>query len=164
MKMSEFLRMEKFTGWHMLAIVVLFFGVIMSVNLTLAWYANSSWTGLVVKNSYVASQHFNEDQVERRRQIAMGWQSEIEYGEGRLSVHLSDADGKPVVLDRLEAKVGRPAFEADDRVVVLLPAGGGIYRGETELASGIWQADLKASDTPEKTWEHAIRFVVSGVK
>ena len=164
MKMSEFLRMEKFTGWHMLAILVLFFGVIVSVNLTLAWYANSSWTGLVVKNSYVASQHFNEDQVERRRQIAMGWQSEIEYGEGRLAVHLSDADGKPVVLDRLEAKVGRPAFEADDRVVVLLPAGGGIYRGETELASGIWQADLKASDTPEKTWEHAIRFVVSGVK
>jgi len=49
-------------------------------------------------------------------------------------------------------------------VVVLLPAGDGVYRGETELASGIWQADLKAADTPEKTWEHAIRFTVSEVK
>lgn len=162
--MSEFLRMEKFTGWHMLAIMVLFFGVIISVNLTLAWYANSSWTGLVVKNSYVASQHFNENQVERRRQMALGWQSDIEYGDGVLAVHLTDADGKPVALERLEAMMGRPAYEADDHTVVLLPAGDGVYRGETQLASGIWRAELKAADTPEKTWEHAIRFTVSDVK
>ena len=160
MRMSEFLRMEKFTGWHMLALMVLFFGVVISVNLTLAWYANSSWTGLVVKNSYVASQHFNEDQVERRRQIALGWQSEIEYDGGVLAVRLSDADGKPLALERVEAVVGRPAFEADDRTVVLLPAGGGVYRGETQLAAGIWQADLKVAETPEKTWQHAIRFTV----
>ncbi|WP_075997094.1 FixH family protein [Salaquimonas pukyongi] len=162
--MSEFLRMEKFTGWHMLAIMVAFFGVIVSVNLTLAWYANSSWTGLVVKNSYVASQKFNDKQAERRRQIALGWKAGIEYQEGVLAVQLEDADGKPVVLNVLEARVGRPAFESEDRAVVFVPSGGGIYRAETQLSSGIWRAELKTADTPEKTWEHAIRFVVPDVK
>jgi nitrogen fixation protein FixH len=36
-----------FTGYHMLAILVAFFGVIISVNLLMAYYANSSWSGLI---------------------------------------------------------------------------------------------------------------------
>ncbi|HLA02420.1 MAG TPA: FixH family protein, partial [Aestuariivirga sp.] len=43
-----------FTGWHMAAITISFFAVIIAVNLTLAVFASSSWSGLVVANSYVA--------------------------------------------------------------------------------------------------------------
>ena len=46
----------RFTGFHMLACMIVFFGVIVAVNLTMATLASQSWTGLVVKNSYVASQ------------------------------------------------------------------------------------------------------------
>lgn len=49
----------RFTGYHMIACVVSFFAVIIFANVTMAWFASSSWTGLVVKNSYVASQQFN---------------------------------------------------------------------------------------------------------
>ena len=52
---------RRFTGGHMLALVCGFFGVVIAVNLTMALFATGSWTGLVVKNSYVASQHFNEE-------------------------------------------------------------------------------------------------------
>ena len=45
-----------FTGWHMLTIMLLFFGTIISVNVTMAWNAVTSWSGLVVQNTYVASQ------------------------------------------------------------------------------------------------------------
>ncbi|RWK14298.1 FixH family protein, partial [Mesorhizobium sp.] len=48
-----------FTGRHMLAIILAFFGVVIAVNLTMATLANTSWTGLVVENTYVASQQFN---------------------------------------------------------------------------------------------------------
>ena len=49
----------EFTGRHMLAIMLAFFGVIIAVNLVMATLASKSWTGLVVKNTYVASQQFN---------------------------------------------------------------------------------------------------------
>ena len=42
-----------FTGWHMAVITISFFAVIIAVNLTLAVFASTSWTGLVVANSYV---------------------------------------------------------------------------------------------------------------
>jgi nitrogen fixation protein FixH len=35
------------SGWHVLAIVLAFFAVVIGANLTLAVFAHSSWTGLV---------------------------------------------------------------------------------------------------------------------
>ena len=56
------------TGWHVLAMFVAFFGVIIAVNLTLAWQAISTFPGLEVENSYVASQTFDAD---RRAQVVL---------------------------------------------------------------------------------------------
>ncbi len=44
------------TGWHVLAMFVAGFGIIIGVNLTLAFKAVSTFPGLEVPNSYVASQ------------------------------------------------------------------------------------------------------------
>ena len=52
--------MREFTGKHMLAIMIAFFGVVFAVNFTMVYFSRHSWTGLVVENSYVASQEFNE--------------------------------------------------------------------------------------------------------
>ncbi|MEO1102369.1 MAG: FixH family protein, partial [Pseudomonadota bacterium] len=46
---------KRFTGWHMLAILVTFFGVVVTVNITMAVLAHTSWTGLLAKNGYRAS-------------------------------------------------------------------------------------------------------------
>ncbi len=60
-----------FTGWHMLGIMVAFFGVIIAVNITMAYKAVSSWSGLVVKNTYVASQEFNDKAETGKEQAAL---------------------------------------------------------------------------------------------
>ena len=65
-------------------------------NVTMAVLAGHSWTGLVVKNSYVASQHFNEDLVEARRQAARGWTSKLVYGDRHFAFTLKDRSGQPV--------------------------------------------------------------------
>ena len=44
-----------------------FFGVIIAVNVVMATLASTSWTGLVVENSYVASQEFNRKADARPR-------------------------------------------------------------------------------------------------
>ena len=64
---------RKFTGWHMLAMMVAFFGVVIAVNLTMARIAIGSFGGVLVENSYVASQEFNGWLAEVRAQEALGW-------------------------------------------------------------------------------------------
>ena len=63
----------QFTGWHMAGVLCLFFGTIIAVNMVLAVNASTTWTGLVVKNSYVASQHYNETLAAAARQAKRGW-------------------------------------------------------------------------------------------
>ena len=48
-------------GWHVLTGFGVAFGVIIAVNLTLAYQAVATFPGLEVKNSYVASQSFDVD-------------------------------------------------------------------------------------------------------
>ena len=93
--MSSAQKQKVFTGWHMLAIMIAFFGVIIAVNLTMAFYANSSWTGLIVKNSYVASQTFNERAAEGRAQAALGWNGDLIVEDGAITSRLTDASGTP---------------------------------------------------------------------
>ncbi len=66
--MSMAATQKPLTGWHVLAMLVAFFGVIIGVNLTMAYFANSTWSGLVVANGYVASQSFDKDLARARAQ------------------------------------------------------------------------------------------------
>ena len=49
---------KTFTGRHMLLLVSAFFAAVIAANGTMAYFAARSWTGLVVENSYVASQEY----------------------------------------------------------------------------------------------------------
>lgn len=151
---------QKFTGFHMGLIMVLFFGTIITVNLTLAWFANSSWTGLVVKNSYVASQHFDEETARLKAQQALGWKVSSDYVDGLFGIQLADREGNPIIADMVSAKIGRPATEVDDHVITLTTATGGRFSGATELAGGIWQADLVVHYGDGEIWNRSVRFKV----
>ena len=51
---------RRLTGRTVLMIAVGAFGVILAANLTLAYNAVNTFSGLVVQNSYIASQQFDE--------------------------------------------------------------------------------------------------------
>ncbi|NIR44609.1 MAG: cytochrome oxidase, partial [Gemmatimonadetes bacterium] len=103
-------RPERFTGWHMVGVLGLFFGTIIAVNAVLAILASGSWSGLVVKNTYVASQEYNEKLAAADRQAARGWSGSFEYGEaGRIVFTLVDRDGEPVLADTVRVALRRPA-------------------------------------------------------
>jgi nitrogen fixation protein FixH len=153
---------DEFTGWHMIGVLFLFFGTIISVNLALAYYANSTWTGLVVQNSYVESQRFNTVTAERLKSAELGWQAVVRYGDGSLKLTLSNADGSPVHADKVAAMVGHPATSRDDHRLELSDLGGGVYTADASLTAGLWQADFEAVAPDGTPWRHAIRFRVKG--
>jgi len=65
---------KRFTGKHMFAILVGFFGTVMAVNFTMASFATSTFGGIQVENSYVASQKFNGWLAKAEAQEALGWE------------------------------------------------------------------------------------------
>ncbi|SMY08294.1 FixH family protein [Flavimaricola marinus] len=97
-------------GWHVFAVFALAFGVIITVNLTLAVNAVRTFPGLEVDNSYVASQSFDED---RAAQVALGWDVSASLDGGTLSLVILQ-DGQPIAPVIEEAVFGRATSVAQD--------------------------------------------------
>lgn len=154
-KSSEF----RFTGWHMLACMIAFFGVIMVVNFTMASFASRSWTGLVVKNSYVASQEFNDELAQAEAQHARGWRSDIAYENGQLSFSLFDQSGQPLMPTQIVLSIGRPAFEQRDRVI-RLSGQNGIFSTPLPLEDGTWAVKVETR-AENLTYRRDLRLFVS---
>ena len=81
---------REFTGKHMLLLAVGFFGVIISVNVLMAVLSATSWTGLVVQNSYVASQEFETRRVAHDAQQAAGGPFQVHQVEAQRGDGLRD--------------------------------------------------------------------------
>jgi nitrogen fixation protein FixH len=149
--MSQHNETGRFTGRHMLMIMLAFFGVIIAVNLTMATLANTSWSGLIVKNSYVASQHFNTQAQAARDQAALGWNGRMSYEAGTFRYVLSDARSEPVAVAASEVFFRRPVDDRHDQTIALAPAGPGVVAGQVDLKDGVWIVEVEVDaglDTP----------------
>ena len=103
---------RELTGRHVLIGFVVAFGIIISVNIALAVNAVRTFPGLEVKNSYVASQEFDES---RAAQEALGWEVSAKVVGGELILTIDDANG-PVQPAIEKAIFGRATSVRDDQV------------------------------------------------
>lgn len=102
---------REFTGWHMLGLMVGGFGIIITVNLIMAWNAIATFPGLETPNSYVASQKFD---AERAAQVALRWDATAEIEDGVLTMTILDANGVPVQAEVTRAILGRATHTNED--------------------------------------------------
>ncbi|MBD9372618.1 FixH family protein [Rhizobium sp. ARZ01] len=151
-----------FTGWHMLGIMLLFFGTIIAVNVVMAWNAVSSWSGLVVQNTYVASQQFNGKVEQAKAFAASGLEGALAIADGRVSYSLHDREGAPVTADSVTITFKRPVEEREDFELVLVAESGGNYSAMREMTAGQWIADISTVRGGEKIFHQTIRLVVTG--
>ena len=152
---------KPFTGWHMAGSLALFFGVIITVNLTMAYFANSTWSGLVVKNSYVASQEFNGKVEQVKAQEALGWKGLLTSSLGVVRWSLVDTSGKPVLADAVTIRFRRPVTESADATVALAPAGNGIWQADFPLGDGAWIAVIDVQSATNGMWRETLRLATS---
>ena len=147
-KAIRFLRIDDdhpLTGWHVLAIVGLFFGTIFAVNIALTIFAIGTFPGLVVKNSYVASQNYNALLAEGRAQEEAGFKAQLVAKAGILHFRLANASGASWRQLHISAYAGRPASGRDDRVITFTESGE-FYQADTALPAGRWIVDVEARD------------------
>lgn len=136
-----------FTGRHMLAIFVVFFGIVIAVNFAVARIALHSFSGVVVENSYVASQDFNRWLKDAKSEKALGWSAQVSRdAAGRLIVQTG---GMPEGT-RLVAQLRRPLGTPDDRTEALSQIAPGRYQSR-EVDPGRWIVRIEA-DANGRHW------------
>lgn len=134
------MAISEFTGKHAAAVFVGSFGIIIGVNLLLAFSAVSTFPGLEVKNSYVASQEFDE---RKEAQLALGWSVFAEARDGTLVLSITDRNGRPVQPAWLDATLGRATHVKDD-IRPEFGFDGNAYVAPVELAPGNWNIRMSA--------------------
>ena len=152
-----------FTGKHMLGVLFLFFGTIITVNLIMAYYANTTWSGLVVKNSYVASQEFNGKVDQVKVQEALGYKGKLVSVKGKLDWSLTAKDGAPVVAETVTVLFRRPVTDKSDVTVNLNRNADGTWSANHTIDDGLWIAVVDAATRDAGNWRETLRFsVVNG--
>jgi len=133
-------RYGRLTGVHAALIFVHAFVLIIVVNVYMATQAISTFPGLEVENSYVASQTFDTDKA---GQLALGWTVSARVQHGELHIAITDANGAPVEAAQLTGTFGRATEIRDDQTPDFV-FDGQMYRAPVVTAPGNWNFRMEA--------------------
>lgn len=136
-------------GWHVLAGMLLFFGVIIAVNVWFAMAAVETFPGEDVPHSYLQGLEYNQTLAERRAQEASGWRAIAALRRSPdgavLEVDLRSRDGAGIANAHIDAQLRWPADAHRDRSIVFIPLGQGRYVAHLRaLPEGDWQMRARA--------------------
>ena len=139
-----------FTGRKMAAIMVAFFAVVIIVNVYMAREASSTFGGVVVENSYVASQQYNRWLDEASAENALGWTaSAMRQPDGHVIVTL----GGPGQTALVSAVARHPLGAQADRTLRFVGHGSGRFVSLEPLPANRWRLRLTVRDG-DKLWRH----------
>lgn len=143
-------------GPKVFAIFSLFFIVIIAVNLVLAYKAVSTFPGVEVDNSYVASQTFDRD---RAAQEALGWSVLAVVHQGDLQVAVTGSSGQPVQAADITGIFGRPTAARNDQVPDFT-FDGTMYHAPVVADDGLWELRLEAHATDGTLFRQTLQIMV----
>lgn len=149
---------RQLTGWHVLAMFLGGFGIIIGVNLYMAVTAVRTFPGLEVSSSYADSQTFD---IRREAQDALGWQASVAVEGDRLVLTLTGADGRPAAPAELTALLTRPTTRTDDQQLELT-RDNGAFVAPAALSPGRWRLRLTGMARDGTEYRHNITFTVPG--
>lgn len=127
---------RQFTGWHAAMVLVAFFGVVVGVNITMAIFATRTFGGVVVENSYVASQEYNRWLAAAERQEELGWKIAPGIDSGRRVTVATDIAGA-----ELRGFARHPLGREPDVPLTFVSSVAG-FRSLQPLPAGRWNVHL----------------------
>ncbi|MFT3973226.1 MAG: FixH family protein [Amaricoccus sp.] len=136
------LRGERILGGRgVLVIATVAFIVMLVPNIILAVTATRTFSGLVVEDSYIASQDFDRLKA---AQLALGWTVRLDHDARVLRLDIVDAAGNVVRPATLAVTMGRPTTTREDRVVAMQETPEG-FAGDAPMAPGHWRVEIAAT-------------------
>ena len=132
-------------GRHVLAGLVVFFGIIFAANGYFLFAALSTHTGEVASEPYRKGLAYNARIAADARQSELGWKETLAVASnGTLAVTLLDRDGVPLTGLIAKARIGRPSTIRHDRSALLFEQAPGRYVAELgALEDGNWLISIE---------------------
>lgn len=134
---------SRFTGRHMWMVMIGFFGLVIAVNIGMAWAASRTFGGTIVDNSYVASQQFNGWLRAARAQDKLGWHSALRLDGDRHVVLTVQGGGNGAFAATGTAH--HPLGMAPDVPLAFTAAADGTLHSAAALPYGRWLTRIAVS-------------------
>lgn len=156
--------MTQLKGSHVLFATLAFFGVTIGVNIAMATYAITTFSGEDIPNPYIQGLAYNKTLAAHTAQSKLGWIAAIDARragqETTVTVAIRDRDDRNLANLKVEVTFRRPTNAKLDRTEALVGDGGGTYAAELSgLAPGAWDV-IARTTAPDGTLFEATRRVV----
>lgn len=147
------------TGWHVLAMVVAFFAVVIGVDAVMITQAYRTFSGQVAKNPYEAGLAFNRTLAQRRAEAALGWTvTAADTPDRRVALTFTGPDGKPLEGLAVTGVLERPATETGKVTLAFEAVAPGVYRSRPVARGGAWDLSATARNGRGDLMEAQRRF------
>jgi nitrogen fixation protein FixH len=144
--------------------IVLFFVVVVAVNLLLVRFSQTSWTGLVTEGAYKKGLAFNKTLEAQQAQEALGWEvlldtSPLRVGAaGHLRLSLRDRQGAPLPGAQIQGVLFRPVHQGVDQPFTMREEQPGLYNASLSVPMpGHWEVRLEMT-APAGHYRHVQRI------
>jgi len=143
-------------GHHVLIGMVVFFGIVFTVDAIFVTQAIRTFRGEDEPRSYVQGINYNDVLERREAQAELGWTAISSVTSQEIRLQISDADGNGVTELMLDARLRHPADSNLDIVLNLIGDGPGVYTTQTDIPLGLWTLVVSTPDGPPFEMEQEI--------
>ena len=147
---------KEISGRHVFAMTASAFALIIGVNFWMAYQAVSTFPGLEVKNSYVASQSFD---ARRKAQEALNWTADARITDNVLSLTITGPDGAHATPASITALLGRTTNAGEDQTPDLIATPEG-FTAIVNVSKGLWTLRIKAAAQDGTAFEQRLTLSV----
>jgi nitrogen fixation protein FixH len=151
------------TGWHVLAIFVVTFGIVIGVNVFMVMRAYATFPGQVVDKPYEEGLGFNAAIHRRAAAKALGWKATLDNDRTGAKAHLvlaiKDRDGQPVPGLTPTGQLTRTVTLEGAQAVRFHQTSPGVYEADVAAAKGLWDFTANAAAPGGQVFEVEQRLV-----
>ncbi|WP_398481578.1 FixH family protein [Tardiphaga sp.] len=154
------------TGRFVLICLIIFFGLIIGINVVMMKLAIETLPGTEVDSPYAASLAYGNEIEAARAQATRGWAvvahvARADDGSASVRVEARDREGKPLRDVVFTGRLERPADRRLDHAVELAAIDGAVYGGRVaRLAAGQWDLVLEGDRKGERIFLSRNRVIL----
>lgn len=152
-------RPFQLTGWHVLAMLIVFFGVIFVVDAVMVTDAYHTFPGEVASSPYEEGLAYDSQLDQQRAQAALGWRMGVGLIGEEIRLTATKADNSALTGLRLKARLERPATEEGRRSLLFREVSPGVYSATAGRLTGAWDIRLSAFDAGRHRFDAERRLI-----
>jgi nitrogen fixation protein FixH len=153
----------RLNGWHVLAMLVAFFGVTLAVDTVMIVDSYRTYPGEVSSQPYEDGLAWDSELDQQHAQAKLGWTMAAGFDRaGQIELMVHDRAGAPLTLAQIDARLERPATEQGKQRIHFTRAAAGVYRAKVGPLSGAWDLRLSAYDSKGRRFVAERRLFAGG--